>query len=229
MSLTLVLIPKACALASGLATFYPEHFAGFAFLAVRYLKPEQEFNIDKLTALRDMNASFFKIVRPILLPRKWIRTPAKNPQGFCSPGVMAIPLGFALTLPLPLLGVRDVGKQHGASGELEKWLENDTRTPPPEYLPQADFDRQKQDLLKGGMTGPLCWDKLHLRPGGLPRHHGGHGFDLFDISTPPQLSVTGTKKFDIGPKRYSLVSNSARFDQKPDLEGSFEALDTPYT
>lgn len=41
---------RGCALISGLATFYPARFAGFAFLAVGYLAPTPDYNFEAFIA-----------------------------------------------------------------------------------------------------------------------------------------------------------------------------------
>jgi soluble epoxide hydrolase/lipid-phosphate phosphatase len=65
--------------------------------------------------------------------------------------------------------------------KLKEWVLSDKVTPPPSYLtedvsfflkypshsqfnvfnPPQDFNRQKAELLKGGMAGPLCWYKQY--------------------------------------------------------------------
>jgi hypothetical protein len=63
--------------------------------------------------------------------------------------------------------------------KLKEWVLSDKVTPPPSYLSDKvshflckimasplnhyfqDFDRQKAELLKGGMGGPLCWYKQY--------------------------------------------------------------------
>jgi soluble epoxide hydrolase/lipid-phosphate phosphatase len=46
----LIYLNRGCALASGLATFYPSRFAGFAFLALGYLAPNPTFEIEPFYA-----------------------------------------------------------------------------------------------------------------------------------------------------------------------------------
>ncbi|KAJ7671966.1 hypothetical protein B0H14DRAFT_3538003 [Mycena olivaceomarginata] len=51
-------------------------------------------------------------------------------------------------------------------GKLKAWIQSNTVTPPPSYLTQDEFDRQKTELLEGGMAGPLSWYKqFHHRCG----------------------------------------------------------------
>ncbi|KAJ7023605.1 Alpha/Beta hydrolase protein [Mycena alexandri] len=137
-----------CALTSGLATFYPTRFAGFAFLAFGYLTPNPEFEIESFYQGYDALAGhecfgywhFFKedgadkIIADHMDAFMSILYPQKSETWLTD------------------MAPRD---------KLKAWILSDRVTPPPSYLTQEDFNRQKAELLEGGMAGPLCWYKQY--------------------------------------------------------------------
>ncbi|KAJ6626483.1 Alpha/Beta hydrolase protein [Mycena sp. CBHHK59/15] len=139
---------RGCALTSGLATFYPSRFAGFAFLAFGYLTPNPEFEIESFHRVFDTLAGhecfgywhFFKedgadkIIADHMDAFMSILYPQKSETWLTD------------------MAPRD---------KLKAWILSDRVTPPPSYLTQEDFNRQKAELLKGGMAGPLCWYKQY--------------------------------------------------------------------
>ncbi|KAJ7183540.1 alpha/beta-hydrolase [Mycena filopes] len=137
-----------CALTSGLATFYPSRFAGFAFLALGYLQPNPEFEIEAFYAGFAAIAGhdcfgywhFFK-------EDGADKVIADHIDAF-----MSILYPQEAKSWLTDMAPRD---------KLKEWVVSDRVTPPPSYLTQADFDRQKAELLKGGLAGPLCWYKQY--------------------------------------------------------------------
>ncbi|KAJ7731603.1 Alpha/Beta hydrolase protein [Mycena metata] len=138
-----------CALTSGLATFHPDRFAGFAFLSFGYLKPNPNFKI----------AEFYKNYAAIAGYDEcfgyW--------EFFKTPKA-AETIEAHMDAFLSLLYPKDpiTWKTNMApEGKLQEWVESDTKTDPLSSLKPEDFERQKAELLKGGMTGPLNWYKQY--------------------------------------------------------------------
>ncbi|KAJ7131958.1 Alpha/Beta hydrolase protein [Mycena filopes] len=133
-----------CALTSALGHFYPSRFAGFAFLAAGYIKPSPDFELEAFYAGWAALAGYegFGYWR-FFHEDGADKIIAEHIDAFMSILYAQEPKTW-LTDMAPL-------------DKLKEWVLSDKVTPPPSYLTQADFDRQKAELLKGGLAGPLCW------------------------------------------------------------------------
>ncbi|KAJ7183541.1 Alpha/Beta hydrolase protein [Mycena filopes] len=135
-------------LTSGLATFYPSRFAGFAFLAVGYLQPNPEFKIEAFYA----GAAAIAGYECFGYWRFFEEDGADK--------IIAHHMDAFLSILFPeksrtwLTDVAPIGK-------LEEWVVSDRVTPPPSYLTQADLDRLKAEFLRDGLGGALCWYKQY--------------------------------------------------------------------
>ncbi|KAJ7620474.1 Alpha/Beta hydrolase protein [Mycena polygramma] len=137
-----------CALTSGLATFYPSRFAGFAFLALGYIVPDPDFDIE----------SFYRGVDALSGHECFGYWHFFNEDG--ADMVIANHIDAFMSILYPEKAenwLTDMAPR----GKIKKWIVGDKVTPPPSYLTQGDFDRQKAELLKGGFAGPLCWYKQY--------------------------------------------------------------------
>ncbi|KAJ6474022.1 alpha/beta-hydrolase [Mycena vitilis] len=183
-----------CALTSGLATLYPSRFTGFAFLAAGYHPPNPQFELESFYRAYDALAGheclgyyhFFgadgadKIIADHMDAFLSIMYPEK-PENW-------------LTDMAP-------------RGKIEEWIVGGKITPPPAYLTQDDFDREKAELLKGGMAGPLCWYKQYTT-GAVAQDHQLVPKENYilkqpvffaaaheDYICPPQVALDGMRKW----------------------------------
>ncbi|KAJ7794064.1 alpha/beta-hydrolase [Mycena olivaceomarginata] len=137
-----------CALTSGLATFYPSRFAGFAFLALGYLTPNPEFEINSFY-------EGFKAIAGHECFGYWHFFKEDGADKIIADHMDAF---MSILYPQdPKSWFTDIAPRD----KLKEWVLSDKVTPPPSYLSDKDFDRQKAELLKGGMGGPLCWYKQY--------------------------------------------------------------------
>ncbi|KAJ6593070.1 Alpha/Beta hydrolase protein [Mycena capillaripes] len=137
-----------CALTSGLATFYPSRFAGFAFLALGYLTPNPEFEINSFY-------EGFKAIAGHECFGYWHFFKEDGADKIIADHMDAF---MSILYPQdPKSWLTDMAPRD----KLKEWVLSDKVTPPPSYLSDKDFDRQKAELLKGGMGGPLCWYKQY--------------------------------------------------------------------
>ncbi|KAJ7640194.1 Alpha/Beta hydrolase protein [Mycena rosella] len=137
-----------CALTSGLATFYPSRFAGFAFLALGYLTPNPEFEINSFYA-------GFKAIAGHECFGYWHFFKEDGADKIIADHMDAF---MSILYPQdPKSWLTDMAPRD----KLKEWVVSDKVTPPPSYLTEEDFTRQKTELLKGGMAGPLCWYKQY--------------------------------------------------------------------
>ncbi|KAJ7160633.1 Alpha/Beta hydrolase protein [Mycena crocata] len=136
------------ALTSGLATFYPKRFAGFVFLALGYVVPNPDFEIE----------SFYKGITAVAGHEcfgYWLFFEEDGADKIIADHMNAF---LSILYPQdPKSWLTDMGPR----GKLKQWVLSDRVTPPPSYLTESDFERQKAELLKGGMAGPLCWPKQY--------------------------------------------------------------------
>ncbi|KAJ7244035.1 Alpha/Beta hydrolase protein [Mycena rebaudengoi] len=137
-----------CVMTSALATFYPSRFTGFAFLAFGYMVPNPEFEVNK----------FYGAMKEIVgydCFGYW--------HFFTSDGADKI-IEDHIDAFMCILYPRDPRSwltDMAPIDKIKEWVISDKVTPPPVYLTEEDFTRQKTELLKGGLAGPLCWYKQY--------------------------------------------------------------------
>ncbi|KAF7374032.1 hypothetical protein MSAN_00283900 [Mycena sanguinolenta] len=137
-----------CALISGLATFYPARFAGFAFLAVGYLAPTPDYNFEAF------NASAKALVGYECFGYFYF---------FAEEGadkIIADHIGTFLSILYPHDSKMRLAHM-APRDKIKDWVLSRKMTPPPSYLTQDDLDVHKAELLEGGLAGPLCWYKQY--------------------------------------------------------------------
>ncbi|KAJ7493644.1 alpha/beta-hydrolase [Mycena latifolia] len=144
---------RGCALTSGLATFYPSRFAGFAFLAAGCHTPNPDFEIN----------SFYEGYKAIAGHEcfgywQYYLRDATTPSAQTYHELAQMDAFMSILYPQdPKSWFTDAAPRD----KLKEWVISDKVTPPPSYLSDKDFNRQKAELLKGGMAGPLCWYKQY--------------------------------------------------------------------
>ncbi|KAJ7121620.1 epoxide hydrolase [Mycena epipterygia] len=137
-----------CALTSGLATFYPNRFVGFAFLALGFLQPNPTFKIE----------SFYESFAALAGHECFGYWPFFSEDG--ADKVIADHMDSFMSIVYPQehkIWVTDLAPRD----KLKEWVIGDKMTPTASYLTEDDLNRQKAELLKGGLAGPLCWYKQY--------------------------------------------------------------------
>ncbi|KAJ8701764.1 hypothetical protein PTI98_000517 [Pleurotus ostreatus] len=133
--------------ASRLADLYEDRFIAFAFLALGYIAPCPNFDMDEVLALTKKLAGY-----ELLGYWKFFGAPdgaeiiEKNLRSFYS----------ALYPDDP-----EVWRKHFAPlGAFRAWVESGQTTAIGSWLSNEDQKIQNEALLKGGMAGPLSWYKV---------------------------------------------------------------------
>ncbi|KAJ6579651.1 alpha/beta-hydrolase [Mycena vulgaris] len=137
-----------CALTSGLATFHPERFAGFAFLALGYLLPNPNFKIEE----------FYQAFKGI------VGRECFGYWAFFNEETAYKVIEQNMKSFMSLLYPKDAvtwETDMAPSGKLKEWIQQGRVTEPPSSLPEEDLERQMAALRKGGMRGPLYWYKQY--------------------------------------------------------------------
>jgi len=141
-------------LCSRLANYRADRFAAFAFFALGYFPPMPDFDIDAMNAqsLEKHGYENFGYWN-FFAKDEAAKVIEEHSESF-----------FSLIL------ARDPTtwyKHVCPTGAIEAWLSTDQKTERATYISEEDFNTWKEDAMKGGFTGPLCWYKAfmqHLTP-----------------------------------------------------------------
>ncbi|KAG6841799.1 hypothetical protein C0991_006683 [Blastosporella zonata] len=133
---------------SRLANYFPERFIAFAFLAVGYVPPSN----DKFD---DVFAKTTKLVGYEMFGYWYFFAAEKAPELI----EKNIDSFYSLMLADdPKLWVAHLG----ASGALKAWIEGNKKTKIAPYISEEEIAKQKEELLKGGLAGPVNWYKVRV-------------------------------------------------------------------
>ncbi|KAG6844295.1 hypothetical protein H0H87_008076 [Tephrocybe sp. NHM501043] len=128
--------------------FFPDRFTGFAFLAVGYMPPSD-------LKFEDMSAQILKIAG-YELSGYWRFLTADGAPELIEKNIDSF---------YSLLLAEDVGlwvNHIGAIGGLQAWVEGNRKTKIVTFIPEKEVEKQKEELLKGGLAGPVNWYKVQM-------------------------------------------------------------------
>ncbi|KAJ7288891.1 Alpha/Beta hydrolase protein [Mycena rebaudengoi] len=133
-------------LASGLATFYPSRFAGFAFLSVGYIVPNPEYDIELFYAgFRELAGHECFGYWRFFAEDGADKVIEEHIDAFINIVYPADPKTWITDLA-PI-------------GKLKERLLNDKVPLPASSLTPDEVARERSSLLEGGLAAPLCWYK----------------------------------------------------------------------
>ncbi|TDL18521.1 alpha/beta-hydrolase [Rickenella mellea] len=135
---------------SRLAVYHADRFQAFGFLAIGFVKPNPDFNLDILTAMfkKNFGNEIFGYWY-FLAEEDSDKIIAEHFDSFLS-------LMFASDSKL---WISDMSPK----GALKAWLLADKTTETAPYATEAYKAKRKEELLKGGMYGPTNWYRAMLQ------------------------------------------------------------------
>jgi len=149
---------------SRLANFFPERFAAFAFLAVPYVPPSPDFDLEKALAQSREKYGYETVgYWKFFAEDGAVELIEKHWDSFVS-----------IIFPHdPAMWKSDLCN----TGALKAWLEADKQLEPVSYITEEEQAHQKDLLLKDGMSAPLNWYKVlasgiaHLDDKSVPKEN----------------------------------------------------------
>ncbi|KAG6876514.1 hypothetical protein C0992_012610 [Termitomyces sp. T32_za158] len=143
-----VLNERGSGVVSRLANYYPDRFVAFAFLALGYFPPSSMKFADSYAQTSEIAGRelfgywyfFAEKGAPELIE--------KNIDSFYSLALADDPKLWTTHL--------------APSGACKAWVEGNMKTKYASYLLENEIERQKNELLKGGLTGPVNYYKTKV-------------------------------------------------------------------
>lgn len=177
------------ALCSALAIYHAERFKGFAFLAVGYVAPSPEFNIE----------GFLESMKSVLGYEPfgyWLFFSEDGADKVIEENIDSF---FSMLYPNdPKMWRTDMAERDA----LKSWVTQGKLSDRPKYLTEQELQTIKKNLLHGGLAAPLCWYKAVV-------HGHNNNFDKdvpkekYLVSSPTFLAAAG--------QDYICTAAAARF------------------
>lgn len=133
-------------IASRLANLYADRFIAFAFLAVGYMPPQPQFNLEVALAMTKKAFGYE-------LFGYWKFLSEDGADKIVETNWDS---AFSLIWPSdPKIWITDFAP----TGGLKAWIQAGKEAPLAPYITEEEKKIQSEALLKGGMAGPVCWYK----------------------------------------------------------------------
>ncbi|KAG6911058.1 hypothetical protein DXG01_004572 [Tephrocybe rancida] len=143
-----VIHSRGSGLVSRLANYFPERFSAFAFIAVGYVPPSQ-------TKFADVLAQTTKIAGYELFGY-WNFFAAEGAPELIEKNIDSF---YSLMLTEdPKLWAAHLAP----SGAVKAWVEGNNKTTFASYISEEEREKQKEELLRGGLAGPVSWYKVRV-------------------------------------------------------------------
>ncbi|KAG6876315.1 hypothetical protein C0992_000106 [Termitomyces sp. T32_za158] len=143
-----VLNERGSAVVSRLANYYPDRFVAFAFLALGYFPPSSTKFADSYTQTSEIVGRELFGYWYFLAEEGAPELIEKNIDSFYSL-ILADDPKLVMTHFTP-------------SGAFKAWVEENKKTKYTSCLPENEIEKQKNELLKGGLTGPVNYYKTKV-------------------------------------------------------------------
>ncbi|KAG6895865.1 hypothetical protein C0992_011964 [Termitomyces sp. T32_za158] len=133
---------------SRLANYYPDRFVAFAFLALGYYPPSSMKFADSYTQTFEIAGRDLFGYRYFFAEEGAPELIEKNIDSFYS----------LILADDPKLWMTHLAP----SGACKAWVKGNMKTKYVSYLPENEIEKQKNELLKGGLTGPVNYYKTNV-------------------------------------------------------------------